>query len=176
MTDFSPPLALRAFEYWIFQYRRTWRGSAVSTVLFPVLFLASMGLGLGTLVDSSASGGVEGHSYLVFLAPGLLAATRRPGWLLGLALAGGGTVLHAGALVLAPLSVVQPVGVLAVPIAVLLSAVRTGRRPGRNVLVAVAICVGGVATFVGLAAGSAVSSPPPGGATLVFVIDVVKAG
>jgi hypothetical protein len=99
--------------------------------------------------------------------PGLLAATRRPGWLLGLALAGGGTVLHAGALVLAPLSVVQPVGVLAVPIAVLLSAVRTGRRPGRNVLVAVAICVGGVATFVGLAAGTAVSSPPPGGATLV---------
>src|SRR4051812_41304789 len=98
--------------------------------------------------------------------PGLLAATRRPGWLLGLALAGGGTVLHAGALVLAPLSVVQPVGVLAVPIAVLLSAVRTGRRPGRNVLAAVAVCVGGVATFVSLAAGSAVSSPPPGGATL----------
>jgi lipooligosaccharide transport system permease protein len=75
MTDFSAPLALRAFEYWVFQYRRTWRGSAVSTVLFPVLFLASMGLGLGTLVDSSASRGVEGHSYLVFLAPGLLAAT-----------------------------------------------------------------------------------------------------
>jgi lipooligosaccharide transport system permease protein len=75
MTDFSAPLALRAFEYWAFQYRRTWRGSAVSTVLFPVLFLASMGLGLGTLVDSSTSRGVEGHSYLVFLAPGLLAAT-----------------------------------------------------------------------------------------------------
>ena len=34
-----------------------------------------MGLGLGTLVDSSTSGGVEGPSYLVFLAPGLLAAT-----------------------------------------------------------------------------------------------------
>jgi lipooligosaccharide transport system permease protein len=71
----SPALALRSFEYWVFQYKRTWRGSAVSTVLFPVLFLASMGVGLGTLVDSSASGGVEGHSYLVFLAPGLLAAT-----------------------------------------------------------------------------------------------------
>jgi lipooligosaccharide transport system permease protein len=40
-----------------------------------VLFLASMGLGLGTLVDSSASGGVDGLPYLVFLAPGLLAAT-----------------------------------------------------------------------------------------------------
>ena len=70
--------------------------------------------------------------------PGLLAATRRPGWLLGLALAGGGTVLHAVALVLAPLSVVQPVGVLAVPTAVVLSAFRTGRRPGGGVLAAVA--------------------------------------
>lgn len=71
----AAPLALRSFEYWLFQYKRTWRGSVISTILFPVLFLASMGLGLGTLVDSSASGGVEGHSYLVFLAPGLLAAT-----------------------------------------------------------------------------------------------------
>ena len=34
----SPALALRSFEYWLFQYKRTWRGSAVSTVLFPVLF------------------------------------------------------------------------------------------------------------------------------------------
>jgi lipooligosaccharide transport system permease protein len=71
----AAPLALRSFEYWLFQYKRTWRGSVISTILFPVLFLASMGVGLGTLVDSSTTGGVEGHSYLVFLAPGLLAAT-----------------------------------------------------------------------------------------------------
>src|SRR5215213_5496679 len=75
MSTLSPPLALRSFEYWMFQYKRTWRGSVVSTVLFPVLFLASMGVGLGTLVDQSKSGGVDGQSYLVFLAPGLLAAT-----------------------------------------------------------------------------------------------------
>jgi lipooligosaccharide transport system permease protein len=74
MSTLSLPLALRSYEYWFFQYKRTWRGSAVSTVLFPVLFLASMGLGLGTLVDSSASRGVDGLPYLVFLAPGLLAA------------------------------------------------------------------------------------------------------
>lgn len=98
---------------------------------------------------------------------GLLAATRRPGWLLGLALAGSGTLLHGIALVLAPLSVVQPVGVLAVPIAVVLTAARTGRRPGGGVLVAVAVCVAGVAAFVGIAAGSAVNTPPPGGATLM---------
>jgi lipooligosaccharide transport system permease protein len=75
MALLGAPLALRSFEYWAFQYRRTWRGTVVSTVLFPVLFLASMGVGLGSLVDSSASRGVQGHSYLVFLAPGLLAAT-----------------------------------------------------------------------------------------------------
>jgi lipooligosaccharide transport system permease protein len=69
------PLALRSFEYWLYQYRRTWRASAVSTVLNPVLFLAAMGIGLGTLVDGSRSGGVQGMPYLVFLAPGLLAAT-----------------------------------------------------------------------------------------------------
>lgn len=70
----SAPHALRAYEYWMFQYRRTYKASLVSTVLFPLLFLASMGLGLGSLVDD-ASGGVDGTSYLVFLAPGLLAAT-----------------------------------------------------------------------------------------------------
>jgi lipooligosaccharide transport system permease protein len=75
MTTASAPLTLRSFNHWLYQYRRTWRGSLLSTVLFPVLFLASMGLGLGTLVDSSQAGGVEGLPYLVFLAPGLLAAT-----------------------------------------------------------------------------------------------------
>ena len=75
MATLSAPLTLRSFGYWAFQYKRTWRGSVVSTVLFPVLFLASMGLGLGTLVDSSQAGGVAGLPYLVFLAPGLLAAT-----------------------------------------------------------------------------------------------------
>ncbi|OLT22279.1 hypothetical protein BJF78_07780 [Pseudonocardia sp. CNS-139] len=58
---------------------------------------------------------------------GLGEIARRPGWLAGLALAAGGSGLHAVALVLAPLSVVQPLGVLAVPIAVLLTAVRTSR-------------------------------------------------
>ena len=58
MVATAAPFALRSFEYWLFQYKRTWRGSVISTILFPVLFLASMGLGLGTLVDSSTSGGV----------------------------------------------------------------------------------------------------------------------
>ena len=66
---------LRSFEYWAYQYTRTWRGGLVTGVLSPVLFLAAMGVGLGDLVD--AGNGVnklDGVSYLVFLAPGLLAA------------------------------------------------------------------------------------------------------
>jgi lipooligosaccharide transport system permease protein len=65
----------RAFAYWLAQYRRTWRGTAISTVLQPLGFLAAMGLGLGTLVDDgSGTSSLSGASYLAFIAPGLLAA------------------------------------------------------------------------------------------------------
>lgn len=93
---------------------------------------------------------------------GFLDVVRQPGWLLGLLLAAGGSTLHAVALVLAPLSVVQPIGVIAVPIAVVLTAARTHRRPGPRVIVGVVVCVGAVATFVFTTAGTAVSTPAPG--------------
>ncbi len=68
--------ALRVLEYNARVYRRTWRGGLVSTFLAPVLFLASMGFGLGRFVDSAAtaSGPLAGIPYAVFIAPGLLAA------------------------------------------------------------------------------------------------------
>ncbi|MDH3308614.1 MAG: ABC transporter permease [Acidimicrobiia bacterium] len=68
--------ALRVYEVHVRAYRRVWRGSVISTFFSPVLFLLAMGIGLGQLVD--ANGGSESLgavSYLVFLAPGLLAAT-----------------------------------------------------------------------------------------------------
>lgn len=66
----------RAFDYWRAQYRRTWRGTSISTVLQPLGFLAAMGLGLGVLVDDGGgTTSLGGVSYLEFLAPGLLAAT-----------------------------------------------------------------------------------------------------
>lgn len=54
-------------------YRHFWRSSLISGVLEPALFLASMGLTLGVLVDKG-HGLPGGISYLSFLAPGLLAA------------------------------------------------------------------------------------------------------
>ncbi len=43
------------------------------TFLSPILYLAAMGLGLGALVDRQGHA-LEGVPYLVFLAPGMLAA------------------------------------------------------------------------------------------------------
>ncbi len=74
----APParaLAVRAFRFWLTNYRRTWRGSIYSSVASPVLYLGAMGLGLGTLIDAHGTGRLGGVSYLAFLAPGLLAAT-----------------------------------------------------------------------------------------------------
>jgi lipooligosaccharide transport system permease protein len=69
-------LVLRAFAFWITQYRRTWRGTAISTVLEPVGFLAAMGVGLGALVNQHhGTSSVAGGGYLEFIAPGLLAAS-----------------------------------------------------------------------------------------------------
>jgi len=46
-----------------------------ASFLAPVLYLAALGIGLGTLVDRHSSLGVTGYPYLDFLAPGLMAAT-----------------------------------------------------------------------------------------------------
>jgi len=67
-------LSARQLRFWLTNYRRTWRGSIYSSVLNPVLFLGSIGLGLGTLVNRHGAAQLGGVSYLAFLAPGLLAA------------------------------------------------------------------------------------------------------
>ncbi len=66
----------RVVESNLRRWRRTWHGSAFSSFVSPTLFLAAMGLGLGSLVDRGGSGGeLGGTSYLAFVGAGLLAAT-----------------------------------------------------------------------------------------------------
>lgn len=70
------PTALRVIEAHALVYRRTWRGSVISTFFSPVLYLLAMGIGLGSLVDQGGGqASLGGLSYLAFLAPGLLVAT-----------------------------------------------------------------------------------------------------
>ncbi|MDQ3378980.1 MAG: ABC transporter permease [Actinomycetota bacterium] len=67
-------LAVRPLEFYFAQYRRVWRGTAISSVVTPVVFLLAFGFGLGELVDRSANL-PNGISYIEFVAPGLIAAT-----------------------------------------------------------------------------------------------------
>ncbi len=67
--------AVRVLEHQYVAYRRTWRGSVFQGFLAPVLFLGAMGIGLGSFVDRSGAGLLQGVPYLAFLGPGLLAAT-----------------------------------------------------------------------------------------------------
>ncbi len=66
----------RQVDYWFTLYKRVWRGTVISSFLVPLLYLAAMGIGLGSYVDNKSGGSAIGHvSYLAFIAPGLLATT-----------------------------------------------------------------------------------------------------
>lgn len=64
---------LRAYEHWLAQYKRVWRGTLGTSLINPLLYLAALGVGLGTIVDRSQNA-PAGVPYLDFIAPGLLAA------------------------------------------------------------------------------------------------------
>jgi len=64
--------SLRAYEYWLTVYRRVWRGTVMTSVLNPVLYLTALGVGLGKFVNRGAH--PLGIPYLDFVAPGMLAA------------------------------------------------------------------------------------------------------
>ena len=71
------PPALRwypALEFWLRAYRRSWRGSLFSSFVAPLLYLGSLGYGLGSLVDSGGEGVGAGVAYAVYVAPGILTA------------------------------------------------------------------------------------------------------
>jgi lipooligosaccharide transport system permease protein len=71
-----PRLATRMTDYWLTVFRRTWRGSVITSFLMPFLYLTAMGVGLGHFVDKNAgSTALGGVSYLAYIAPGLLATT-----------------------------------------------------------------------------------------------------
>jgi lipooligosaccharide transport system permease protein len=58
-------------EYHLVGYRRTWRASALSSFVLPVLTVLGFGLSVGHFVTA----GVNGVPYLDYIAPGLVAST-----------------------------------------------------------------------------------------------------
>jgi lipooligosaccharide transport system permease protein len=61
--------AIRVVQHNLHTFRHIWR-SYLSSVVGPLLFLVALGAGVGQLIDQR--GGVDGMSYLNFLAPGLM--------------------------------------------------------------------------------------------------------
>lgn len=122
--------------------------------------LAAFGYAFGARLQHGAVHATIGEQGLGVRSQ--LRLVRNNRWLLGLVCLGGGAGLHALSLGLAPLSVVQPVGVLALPITVLLNA-REQRMELRDLPrragLAVVACIVGVTTFVFLAVGSATATP-----------------
>lgn len=62
---------LSVLEYHLVNYRRTWRSSALSTLVMPLLTLLGFGVGVGAYVR----GGIDGVPYIDWIVPGLIAST-----------------------------------------------------------------------------------------------------
>jgi len=61
-------------DYWWTVYRRTWRGSVISSFVTPLLYVVAMGVLLGGFIPGSPATLEGATSYLMFVAPGMLAA------------------------------------------------------------------------------------------------------
>ncbi|WP_144794036.1 DMT family transporter [Kocuria palustris] len=107
--------------------------------------LSAIFMAVGTHLQSIAVvAGTDGR----LTAAAMLRLLRSPRWAGGLALLGVGTALNVTALSLAPVSVIQPVGVLALAIITVLHCRHVGLRINAQTWRALLLCAGGAAMFV----------------------------
>src|SRR5258705_431075 len=66
-------MALTVLETNLTAYRRTWRGSVLSSFVLPILFVLGFGVGVGRFVD--LGGKLGPVHYLDYIVPGMLAST-----------------------------------------------------------------------------------------------------
>ena len=116
-------------------------GVAIVCALASAVFLAFGAQRQGSAV-SADTGGLELHSSQ------LVRLLRNPRWLLGLLLLGVGMALNVTALTLAPLTVVQPIGSIALVITTVVNSRDQGLRMNRVTIVSIVACVIGSALFV----------------------------
>jgi lipooligosaccharide transport system permease protein len=64
----------RQFDYWWTVYKRSWKGSVVSSFVSPLFYVLAMGVLLGGFVKVDPSRLEGATSYLAFIVPGLIAA------------------------------------------------------------------------------------------------------
>ena len=64
----------RMTDYWWVAYRRTWKGSVISSFVVPLLYVLAMGVLLGGFIEGDPAKLEGASSYLAFVVPGLLAS------------------------------------------------------------------------------------------------------
>jgi len=101
----------------------------------------------------------------------MLGLLGRPSWVVGTILLGLAVVFQIGALSFSPLIVVQPLGVVAMVITAVLNSRMTGVKLPKRALVSLCMCVGGIVTFVTVAAFTA-SDHPVTDAKLITILIV----
>ncbi|MDN3937360.1 MULTISPECIES: DMT family transporter [unclassified Arthrobacter] len=117
---------------------------AVVLAVAGAFFLAFGAQRQGSAVKADTGG-------LALSSNGLLRLIRNRRWILGLLLLCVGTAMNAIALVSAPLTVVQPIGAIALVITTVINAKDQGLSMNRATVVAISCCVTGSALFVVLA-------------------------
>ena len=66
--------AARMVDYWAVLYRRTWKGSVISSFVTPLFYVLAMGVLLGGFIEGDPAQLEGATSYLAFVAPGMVAA------------------------------------------------------------------------------------------------------
>ena len=133
--------------------------NSVGAVGIPIALVGAVFLSLGAQFQSRGVGKVEARERATGATRGsglglgdLVALVHRPSWVLGTVLLGLAIVLQLTSLRFAPLLIVQPLGAVALVITALLNARVTHTHLNRYAIRAIALCVGGVAVFVTIAA------------------------
>jgi lipooligosaccharide transport system permease protein len=67
----SPRGSFRVWQRNVTIFRKYWKSIMAPNFIEPLLYLAALGLGLGAFIQQ---GGINGQSYIQFIAPGLLAS------------------------------------------------------------------------------------------------------
>jgi drug/metabolite transporter (DMT)-like permease len=136
--------------------------------------VAAICLALASALQHQAASGEEGYRGGLHLVWRLVQRRR---WLIGLAVAAAGTLLHAAALRSGALVVVEPVLVMGVAVALPMRALLERARPAPGQVAAAAMLAAGVALFVLSARPSGgQSAPNAGAAAIVIAAGVVAAG
>ncbi|HEV7167900.1 MAG TPA: hypothetical protein VGN49_08030 [Micrococcaceae bacterium] len=117
---------------------------AVACAVAGAFFLAFGAQRQGSAVQANTGGLALGGS-------GFLRLLRNPRWVLGLLLLGAGMALNVVALTLGTLTVIQPIGAIALVITTVVNSKDQGIRLNRGTVVAITTCVSGSGLFVLLA-------------------------